>query len=146
MYLKLTNGIPEKYNLGQLRRDNPRTSFPKHISDELLASYDVYPYTRPAKPDYDNLTSGLSDGNFSQDQDGNWSLGYTVTQRDQALAERNVRDYRDGLLKESDWVTLRSMDHGQPIDVNWKQYREDLRNVSDQEGFPFNITWPTKPA
>jgi hypothetical protein len=146
MYLKLTNGVPEKYSLGQLRRDNPRTSFPKHIPDELLASYDVYPYTRPARPDYDNLTNSLSEGSFSKDQDGNWSLGYTVTQHDQTLAERNVRDYRDGLLKESDWVTLRSTDRGQPIDVNWKQYRDDLRDISDQAGFPFSVTWPTKPA
>ena len=44
MHIKLTNGTPTKYTLGQLHRDNPYTSFPKIISDELLASYDVYPY------------------------------------------------------------------------------------------------------
>ena len=55
MHLKLTNGTPAKYTLGQLRRDNPQTSFPKLIPDEMLASYEVYPYTRPAVPEYDYL-------------------------------------------------------------------------------------------
>jgi hypothetical protein len=27
----------------------------------------------------------------------------------------------------------------------WSQYRTDLLNITDQEGFPHDITWPTKP-
>jgi hypothetical protein len=27
----------------------------------------------------------------------------------------------------------------------WTQYRQDLLNVPQQEGFPYNIIWPTKP-
>ena len=27
----------------------------------------------------------------------------------------------------------------------WSQYRTDLLNITDQEGFPHNVTWPTKP-
>ena len=27
----------------------------------------------------------------------------------------------------------------------WKQYRTDLLNITDQAGFPHNVTWPTKP-
>ena len=27
----------------------------------------------------------------------------------------------------------------------WKQYRTDLLNLSDQAGFPHNVIWPTKP-
>lgn len=27
----------------------------------------------------------------------------------------------------------------------WSQYRTDLLNLTDQEGFPNNVTWPTKP-
>lgn len=27
----------------------------------------------------------------------------------------------------------------------WKQYRIDLLNITDQDGFPNNVTWPTKP-
>ena len=28
----------------------------------------------------------------------------------------------------------------------WSQYRTDLLNISDQSGFPHNVTWPTKPS
>jgi hypothetical protein len=81
MYLKLTNGTPAKYTLGQLRRDNPQTSFPKSIPDDLLASYDVFPYTRPTAPEYDGLTSRLVDGDFEQNTVGKWSLPYVVEQQ-----------------------------------------------------------------
>lgn len=27
----------------------------------------------------------------------------------------------------------------------WSQYRTDLLNITDQAGFPHNVTWPTKP-
>lgn len=27
----------------------------------------------------------------------------------------------------------------------WAQYRTDLLNITDQAGFPHNVTWPTKP-
>ena len=64
MHLKLTNGTPAKYTLGQLRRDNPQTSFQKLIPDDLLASYDVYPYTRPNTPEYDSLSHRLTDDAF----------------------------------------------------------------------------------
>ncbi len=29
--------------------------------------------------------------------------------------------------------------------AEWTQYRTDLLNVTDQAGFPYDITWPTKP-
>jgi hypothetical protein len=27
----------------------------------------------------------------------------------------------------------------------WKQYRSELLDITDQAGFPYNVTWPTKP-
>lgn len=27
----------------------------------------------------------------------------------------------------------------------WAQYRTDLLNITDQSGFPHNVTWPTRP-
>lgn len=34
---------------------------------------------------------------------------------------------------------------GQALNGEWTQYREALRDIPEQEGFPFEITWPTKP-
>ena len=145
MHLKLTNGVPAKYTLGQLRRDNPQTSFPKLIPDDLLASYDVYPYTRPIAPEYDNLTARLVDGDFEQDTVGNWSLPYVVEQQPQEQAERNIRTRRDGLLQETDWVVIMHTEKGTNIPMDWELYRQALRDITAQAGFPYSVEWPTKP-
>lgn len=145
MHLKLTNGQPEKYSLRQLRKDNPNTSFPAEPTDALLATYDVYPYTRPDRPDHDHLTTTVVDGNFEQDSVGNWSLPYVVQQRPQADAERNVRSRRDALLAECDWVVIVRTEKGTNIPMGWEVYRQALRDITAQEGFPYSVTWPTPP-
>ena len=145
MHLKLTNGAPAKYTLGQLRRDNPQTSFPKSIPDDLLASYDVYPYTRPIAPEYDNLTARLVDGNFEQDTAGNWSLPYVVEQQPLEQAERNIRSRRDNFLQETDWIVIKSYERGANIPAQWELYRQALRDITAQAGFPYSVEWPTKP-
>ncbi|MDC1523981.1 phage tail assembly chaperone [Planktomarina temperata] len=145
MHLKLTNGTPAKYTLGQLRRDNPQTSFPKQIPDEMLASYDVYPYTRPIAPEYDYLSSKVVDGGFEQDTVGNWSLPYVVEQQPQDQAERNIRSRRDNLLQETDWIVIKSYERGANIPAEWELYRQALRDITSQAGFPYSVEWPTKP-
>lgn len=145
MYLKLTNGIPAKYTLEQLHRDNPQTSFPKVMPDDLLASYDVYPYTRPITPEHDVLTSRLIDGDLEQDTAGNWWLPYIVEQRPLEQAERNIRSRRDSLLQETDWIVAKSYEQGQPVPVEWATYRQALRDITSQSGFPYLVEWPTKP-
>lgn len=53
----------------------------------------------------------------------------------------NKRQERNALLAETDWwaVSDRTMTQAE-ID-----YRQALRDVPAQAGFPENITWPTKP-
>ena len=144
MRIKLTNGTPAKYSLGQLRRDNPNTSFPKLIPDGLLASYDVYPYTRPAVPEYDSLTHEITDGSFEQ-VSGEWSLPYVVQQQENIDAEKNIRSRRDSFLLQSDWIVVKSYERGQNIPADWELYRQALRDITEQTGFPYEVTWPTKP-
>jgi hypothetical protein len=144
MHLKLTNGTPAKYTLGQLRRDNPQTSFPKLIPDDLLASYDVYPYTRPAAPQYDSLSHRLTDGAFEQ-VEGAWSLPYVVEEQPLEQAERNIRSRRDGLLQETDWIVIKSYERGENIPAVWELYRQALRDITAQAGFPYSVGWPNKP-
>lgn len=141
MHIKLTNGTPAKYSLGQLRRDNSNTSFPKLLPDELLASYDVYPYTVLEHPTVNNLTQVLVEGAFEQDVDGNWSRPWVVEDKPLEEAEASSRSHRDKLLKETDWqaVTDRRMT-GPEI-----AYRQSLRDVPQQAGFPKTHAWPNKP-
>ena len=141
MHIKLTNGQPEKYTIGQLRRDNPQTSFPKSIPDETLAEYSVYPHTRPDRPEYDHLTAKAVDGSFEQDAGGNWVLPWVVEQLPQDQAEANARSKRDMLLQETDWRALSD----NTMTPAWASYRQALRDITGQAGFPYEVIWPTKP-
>ena len=53
-----------------------------------------------------------------------------------------VRKERDIRLRGSDWAILEDT----PADkVAWQTYRQALRDVPQQEGFPQEIIWPEKP-
>lgn len=50
------------------------------------------------------------------------------------------REVRNKLLAETDWMEFRGV-----LTDEWEEYRQGLRDVPAQEGFPADITWPTKP-
>ena len=53
------------------------------------------------------------------------------------------RDKRNMLLLESDWSQLPDS----PVDASvWATYRQELRDLPTQEGFPDTIVWPVKPG
>lgn len=54
----------------------------------------------------------------------------------------SVRAQRNQLLTESDWTQL----NDSPVDkAGWATYRQALRDISAQDGFPWNVVWPAKP-
>lgn len=60
---------------------------------------------------------------------------------EEAAAE--IRYERDKLLSACDWTQVADA----PVDsAAWATYRQALRDVPGQEGFPQNIVWPTEPA
>ena len=66
-----------------------------------------------------------------------------------AEAAADVRSRRDmHLVTEVDPLVtnpLRGADMTTEQQNAWTQYRTDLLNITDQAGFPHNVTWPTKP-
>lgn len=55
----------------------------------------------------------------------------------------DARMIRNQLLNTSDWTQL--PDVPQALKSAWATYRQALRDVTAQSGFPQNITWPTQP-
>lgn len=56
---------------------------------------------------------------------------------------KSVRASRNTLLTDTDWTQLTDS----PADtLTWATYRQALRDISKQPGFPWTITWPEKPA
>lgn len=56
-----------------------------------------------------------------------------------------ARAQRDALLTACDWVAIRANELGEPVPQEWADYRQALRDVPQQSGFPENINWPSAP-
>jgi len=143
MYVKLLNNTPNKfpYNLGELKKEHPNTSFPNPMSNSTLADFDVYPVTPTVAPAFDNTTHRLR--NWVEKTNQEWRQTWTIQQLPEEQASANVRGKRDRLLIDSDWTQLPDA----PVDAAaWATYRTALRNISDQTGFPWNVTWPVAPS
>lgn len=68
-----------------------------------------------------------------------------VTSEMIAAGARQDRDFR---LITSDWTQIQLPDVSLTPDqiAQWKEYRQQLRDITLQPGFPNNIVWPEKPA
>lgn len=54
-----------------------------------------------------------------------------------------VRQQRDQLLAATDWTQV--TDVPQAIKDRYAAYRQALRDIPQQEGFPDNVVWPVAP-
>lgn len=57
------------------------------------------------------------------------------------LTEHLTRIVRGTLLTETDWWATSD----RTMTAEQTAYRQALRDIPDQDGFPTDITWPTKP-
>jgi hypothetical protein len=58
---------------------------------------------------------------------------------------KSVRQTRDDKLKECDWIVIKNLETNANIPGAWEVYRQALRDVPTQSGFPWTITWPDAP-
>jgi hypothetical protein len=70
----------------------------------------------------------------------NWSNPNKPTIEELAAS---VRRQRDALIAKTDWT--QAADVPQATKDKWAPYRQALRDVPQQAGFPDNIQWPSKP-
>lgn len=154
MYVLAPNQTVETYpySIGALRRDNSNISFPRHPSDELLAAYHVFSVVEQPAPDYNPATENLSQVNPTL-VEGKWLMTWAVTpatpeeitERTEAKAIQ-VRQQRNELLSSCDWTQLADS----PLSLDgrgaWQLYRETLRMVPQQSGFPWTVQWPPEPT
>lgn len=150
MYILAPNQVAKTYpyTVGELRRDNPNTSFPKRPTDATLASWDVYPVVNVDSPAFSHATQNLTEGDPVL-VDGQWQQTWVVTdatseevvQRAEQQAD-DMRNKRNYLLANSDWTQIADA----PVDATaWATYRQSLRDITAQVGFPNEVTWPVEP-
>lgn len=150
MFVLAIDGAPKRYpySVADLKKDNPNVSFPEPLADDVLATWDVFP-VQLVNPIYDSATQNVTELEPIL-QNGKWLQAWDVTEASPGeIAERtatqgaNVRADRNRRLSECDWTQLPDA----PVDhAAWAAYRQALRDVSSQPGFPWNVQWPVVPS
>jgi len=71
-----------------------------------------------------------------------------VVTADDKLEQRKQaqRTIRNRLLSQCDWVVTKAQEAGEEVPQEWREYRQALRDIPEQPGFPDNIDWPAAPA
>lgn len=62
------------------------------------------------------------------------------------IAKDNVLSKRQQLLATTDWTDTVSASTRLENYNEWQFYRQQLRDITTQEGYPFNVIWPTQPV
>ena len=154
MFVKVNNEQAEiyPYTIGMLRKDNPNTSFPKNLTDELLIEYGMYRVKSATQPEVDEITQQLVQDTLPKFINDEWVIGWTIIDKDQDQINKEtqarsetVRSQRNFLLLNSDWTQLSDAPLTADQKTAWANYRQELRDITDQVGFPTNILWPTEP-
>ena len=152
----------------QFRSEHPNTSFPRVLTAEVLNSFDYDPVLEGPQatvtPPYQySQRDGVVEvngqwfthyiaGPVFTDYTDDEGVVHTASEQYEAYcfdkdAQQGqvVRDDRNKRLAECDWTQLADS----PLDADgklaWALYRQTLRMVPEQPGFPWNVQWPPAP-
>ncbi len=147
MYALVNNQTVEKfpYTIGDLRKDNPQTSFPQNIPQDTLREFGVVPVVDTPVV-FDEKTqvverTGCAFSPATQQWEVTWNVRSKTAEELERVA-KDVREERNQKLKETDWTQVADS----PVDKTaWAAYRQSLRDITAQPGFPTSVTWPVAP-
>ena len=140
--------IEYPYSIEKLRSDNPETSFPSVMSEEELSSWGVYAVTEELTPAINEATEQLEQTApiFSN---GVWSAGWIVVEASEsekanraAAQAAMIRFSRNQALSATDPTQLLDYKGTEIQRQKYAQFRQELRDVPAQAGFPWNVVWP----
>jgi len=149
---------------GEVRRMFPNVSFPKIWDDGVCNQFGIDPIFESPTPTTTRYQ--LANKNGVEFKNGKWMWAWTIgpvfteytddegvthtaAEQQAAYVQRiddeqatRVRADRDKRLADTDWTQVADA----PVDASaWATYRQSLRDVPSQNGFPHEVTWPEKP-
>jgi hypothetical protein len=154
---------------GAIRKLHPNTSLPRVWTADICEFLGIDPVLAAPAPAASGEYKAVNRNGVVQDALGNWVFawverdmfadyvdedGVTVTKASQeqaytarkdAEAATAARAERDKLIASCDWMAIKAFEGGTTVSTEWATYRQALRDVTDQAGFPNEITWPTQP-
>ena len=126
----------------------PNTGFPVQLTTEIINDFggDVVLEGPQAQPTRYQIA--FRDG--VEQRDGQWYTKYSVADMEQeakdaldAQQAKSLREERNRKIAETDWT--QGKDIPDNISSKWAVYRQALRDVPAQAGFPWDVQWPTQP-
>ncbi len=148
----------------------PNTSFPKPLSEDCLNDYgyDVVldgnsatitaPYEVNTRDGVEEIsgkwyTKFVAGPIFTDTKDDSGNVITTAAENENTHKAcidldkgTDVRRQRDADLASTDWTQLADSQLSNDDKAKWVTYRQELRDVPTQAGFPHTVTWPTKPT
>lgn len=153
----------------QFRAEYPNTSFPKVLTAEILNDFGYDPIFEGPQattiPPYQySQRDGVVEvngqwfthyiaGPVFQDYVDDQGVTHTAAEQYEAYCFRkdaeqgtSVRDDRNKRLATCDWTQLEDSPLDADAKLAWQLYRETLRMVPQQAGFPWEVQWPPEPG
>ena len=135
------------YTVTDLRFETPNTSFPSQLSADDLSDFGLVPVALTEQPALD-YTKNVE--RSAVNQRAGWIETWLVSDASPAEVSermynkaRAVRVKRNDMLTDSDGTQIADAPVNQAA---WAGYRQALRDISGQPGFPWTITWPEAPT
>lgn len=155
MYAKLENGSIQQYpyNIQQLYGEYPTTSFPTHMTPEVLAAFDIVIVVGTGAPEHNTITQNAVEGTpaYSTER-SRWEQTWVIVDATpEQIAEREAQArtlnsaQAKTLLEATDWSQLGDVVSTLENRQEFDSYRVALRAIVIDP--PVTITeWPTKPS
>ena len=125
----------------QVRLAHRNISLPKVLKEDILDGLGYDPVLSGSRPETTSPYEVVVKGEV-QKIDGYWRETYIVVTKDADRIDRaksqEVRSVRDSLLSETDWAVSADA----TIPDGMLEYRQALRDITNQEGFPHNVVMP----
>jgi hypothetical protein len=87
-----------------------------------------------------------------QQSDGSWAQELVQLQISEEEYQNNVsvqaqavKADRTRMLTDCDWTQMPDVNLSDTSKAAWAVFRQALRDIPNQPGFPFNVTWPSPP-
>lgn len=146
MYAKIIDDVLVKhpYFIEDMRNDYPDLAIDEEPTYEQLTACSAYPANMGPHPTQSSRTHRF-EKEAVVNEDGSVTINIVSHELDRQIAEFNMRDARNNALTRCDWVMTRAFEEGQPVPEDYLVYRKALRDLTSQEGFPYDYVWPEEP-
>lgn len=119
--------------------------YPRHIGDIELdpAGIEDYALVEWVDPPIFNIDYQYCSQSQPVKKSGKWYVNWEIKNISLDEMSTKIRNKRNQLLSMTDWTQVADA----PVDrETWATYRQALRNVPIQKGFPWSIDWPVYPT